>query len=58
MMCNEKNGRSLAGGWATDGRRSGPEATPRRGGRDSEEGWLDCRGEFVLFHINNNYLSA
>ncbi|WP_175973300.1 hypothetical protein [Burkholderia sp. BCC1047] len=34
VMCIEQNGRSLAGGWATTGRRSGPEATARRGGRD------------------------
>lgn len=51
-----KNGRSLAGGWATDGRRSGPEASAMRGVRDSQEGWLDCRSEFVLFHGNNNQL--
>lgn len=52
-----KNGRSLAGGWATDRRRSGPEATTRRGGRDTQDGWLDCRSKFELFHKNNNKLS-
>ncbi|WP_176048308.1 hypothetical protein [Burkholderia sp. BCC1644] len=57
VMCIEQNGRSLAGGWATEGRRSGPEATARRGGRDLQEGWLDCRSEFALFHENINQLS-
>jgi len=52
-----RNSRSLAGGWATEGRRSGPEATTRRGGRDTQDGWLDCRGESALFHKNNNHLS-
>ncbi len=52
-----KNGRSLAGGWATKQHRSGPEVTTTRGGRDTQEGWLDCRGEFALFHKNNNQLS-
>ena len=56
-MCIEQNGRSLAGGWAPEGRRSGPEATARRGGRDLQGGWLDCRSEFVLFHGNINKLS-
>ena len=45
-----ENGRSLAGGSAMDGRRSGPEATASCGGCDSQGGWLDCRSEFVLFH--------
>lgn len=53
-----KYGRSLAGGSATDGCRSGSEATTRRGGRDTQEGWLDCRSEFELFHKNNNKLSC
>jgi len=57
VMCIEQNGRSLAGGWATRGRRSGPEATARRGERDLQGGWLDCRSEFVLFHENIKKLS-
>ncbi|WP_175873901.1 hypothetical protein [Burkholderia sp. BCC0397] len=57
VMCIEQNGRSLAGGWATSGRRGGPEATARRGGRDLQGGWLDCRSEFVLFHGNIKKLS-
>ena len=53
-----KNGRSLAGGSATDGCRSGPEATASCGGCDSQGGWLDCRSEFVLFHKHLKKLSS